>query len=102
MLRISYNWKFSEKFSIRPGVPGIYHPDNDKYPDELKIRKKIPGSQGLTLNGNIFFNLEIGRSGEIEIALGTPAIVRKARPEGLTRSFVSLLEYKINFQVMER
>lgn len=97
LLRLSYNWDASKTFSIRPSLLGIYHLANDTYLDEIKLRKEIPGSKGLTLNGNLFFNFKLDKSSEFEIVVGTPFIVRDARPDGLTRSFISSVEYKLDF-----
>ncbi|HEV8287205.1 MAG TPA: hypothetical protein VGQ09_23010 [Chitinophagaceae bacterium] len=97
LIRLSYNRDVSKRFSVRPSLLGIYHLANDTYLNESKLRKEIPDSKGLTLNGNLFFNFKMNKRGEFEIALGTPFIVRDARPDGLTRSFVSSLEYKIGF-----
>jgi len=97
LLRLSYNRELSKRFSIRPSLLGIYHLANDTYLDEAKIRKEIPGSKGLTLNGNLFFNFRATKTSEFEIALGTPFIIREARPDGLTRSFVSSVGYKVGF-----
>lgn len=97
LARLSYDWKISEVFSLRPSLLGIYHFNSDSYLDEAKIREEIPGSKGLTLNGNLFLNFKLSAVSEIEIGAGAPFIIRKARPDGLTRSFVSVVEYKIHF-----
>lgn len=97
LARLSYNWKISEVFSLRPSLLGIYHFSNDTYLDEAKLREEIPGSKGLTLNGNLFLNFKLSVVSEIEIGAGTPFVIRQARPDGLTRSFVSVADYKIHF-----
>ena len=75
----------------------IYHLINDKYTDEFNVEQEITGSQGLTLNGNIYLDYEINRKNKIQINMGMPFIVRDSRPDGLTRSFIANLEYRIKF-----
>ena len=70
---------------------------NDKYTDELNVEKEILGSQGLTLNGNIYFDYEVDSKNALQLNLGAPFIVRDSRPDGLTRSFIANLEYRIKF-----
>lgn len=97
LLRVSYSWELNQKFSIRPSLLGIYHFDDDSYVNSAQQRVDIFGSRGLTLNGNVFFNLKTSRMSEFELALGTPFVVRPSRPDGLTRSFVASLDYRISF-----
>jgi hypothetical protein len=59
--------------------------------------KEIIGSQGLTLNGNTYIDYEFNSKNIIQLNLGMPVIVRDARPDGLTRSFIANLEYRIKF-----
>jgi hypothetical protein len=97
LLRLSYNFKTGEKFFIRPSLLGIYHAGNDSYEDMNKMKQTIPNSNGLTLNANLFLDYRINSTNGIELSLGTPFIVRKNRPDGLTRSFVAAIEYKFSF-----
>ncbi len=95
--RISYNFKTTDRFSIRPSLLGIYHIANDSYLDDNKNRRLIYNSTGITLNGNVFFDYRLKNGTGFELALGTPFIVRDQRPDGLTRSFVATLEYQFSF-----
>jgi hypothetical protein len=70
---------------------------NDKYTDELEVEREIIGSQGLTLNGNVYLDYEINRKHLVQFNVGMPFIVRDSRPDGLTRSFIANLEYRIKF-----
>lgn len=97
LVRVSYDWNWKKNFSIRPSLLGIYHLDDDSYLNNSGARVDIYGSRGLTLNWNLFFSLGLGKASAIELALGSPFVIRPTRPDGLTRSFVSSLEYKINF-----
>ena len=67
------------------------------FPDEFNDKKEIIGSQGLTLNGNAYLDYEINSKNIIQLNLGIPFIVRDIRPDGLTRSFIANIEYRIKF-----
>ncbi len=95
--RISYKIKTGERISFRPGLLGIYHLGNDTYLDDIKIRRQLPYSTGLTLNANIFMDYRFKKGNGFEISLGTPFIVREQRPDGLTRKFVASVEYQFRF-----
>lgn len=95
--RVSYSFATGERFSIRPGLLGIYHLANDSYIDIAKNRRPVYNSTGLTLNGNIFIDYRLKGGNAFELSLGTPFIVREQRPDGLTRKFVATLEYQFSF-----
>lgn len=97
LLRISYPISLSQKLKLTPSVLPIYHLENDKYTDELNVEKEIVGSQGLTLNGNVYVDYQINKQHIVLLNVGMPFIVRDARPDGLTRSFMANVEYKFNF-----
>ena len=97
LLRASYLIKIGDKFKISPSLLPIYHLTNDRYTDVLGVEKDIKGSQGLTLNGNAYFDYEINHKSDLQLNLGVPFVIRDSRPDGLTRSFVVNLEYRIRF-----
>ena len=98
LLRFSYNIKLdNKKFSIRPSLLSIYHEANDTYLDEANTRREIAKSSGLTLNGIVFADYRLNAKNSFELGVGTPFVVRTNRPDGLTRSVVASLDYKINF-----
>lgn len=97
LLRVSYPIKFAEKFKLTPSLLPIYHLTNDKYTDEFNVEKEIIGSQGLTLNGNIYLDYEINSKHFLQLNVGMPFVVRDVRPDGLTRSIIANLEYRIKF-----
>ena len=98
LLRFSYNIKLdNKKFSIRPSLLSIYHEANDTYLDEANTRREIAKSSGLTLNGIVFADYRLNAKTSFELGVGTPFVVRTNRPDGLTRSLVASLDYKINF-----
>jgi hypothetical protein len=97
MLRVSYPLSLGKKLKLTPSLLPIYHLLNDQYTDELNIEREIIGSQGLTLNGNVYVDYEINEKSSFQINMGKPFIVREARPDGLTRSFIANFEYRIRF-----
>jgi hypothetical protein len=98
LLRFSYNFQLNNsRFSVRPSLLGIYHLGNDSYSDMDKMRMEIKKSSGLTLNGNVFIDYRINKTSVLELSAGAPFVVRTNRPDGLTRSLVAALEYKISF-----
>ena len=98
MNRISFNVSFlNNKFTIRPSILSIYHLRNDTFIDENDIKQEIEGSQGLTLNGNIFFNYYFSTTKQIELSVGSPFLTRDSRPDGLTRKLVIGIEYMYAF-----
>jgi hypothetical protein len=97
LLRLSYHFDLTSKFSIRPSLLSIYHLGNDSYLDDDKMRIEIPKSDGLTLNANLFIDYKLTQTSALELTLGAPFVVRINRPDGLTRSFVAALEYKFSF-----
>ena len=97
MLRASYPVNINTEFKLTPSLLPIYHLANDKYTDESGVEQEITGSQGLTLNANVFLDYVVNSKNIIQLSLGMPFIVRDARPDGLTRSFIANLEYRIKF-----
>lgn len=97
LFRASYLYKIDDKFSLSPSLLPIYHLQNDKFTDALNVERDIEDSSGLTLNVNAYLNYKLNATSALELSLGSPLVVRKQRPDGLTRSFVANLEYKILF-----
>ena len=97
LLRVSYPINITSKLKLTPSILPIYHLTNDKYTDQFNVLQTIKGSQGLTLNGNAYLDYEINSKNIIQLNIGIPFIVRDARPDGLARSFVANIEYRIKF-----
>lgn len=97
LLRVSYPISAGEPLKITPSLLPIYHLANDKFTNALGQELEIDGSQGLTLNGNVFVDYQINPKNAFQVNVGMPFVVRKARPDGLTRSFVLSLEYRFRF-----
>ena len=97
LIRASYPIDLGQKFRLTPSLLPIYHLANDKYTTQEGLEVEIEGSQGLTLNWNLYFDYELNKKQALQFNVGSPFIVRDARPDGLTRSFVASLEYRFKF-----
>jgi hypothetical protein len=97
LLRVSLPLRIQERLTLTPGLLPIYHLANDHYTDATMTRREIAGSQGLTLNANIYLDAGLGNGHAMQLIVGAPLVVRDARPDGLTRSFLVNLEYRVNF-----
>lgn len=98
LFRTTYTIKTpNHKFTFKPNVLFIYHLGEDSFENIYGKRESYIGSQGLTINGNLITSYNINKQKSIELSLATPFVVRDLRPDGLTRSFVLALQYKILF-----
>jgi hypothetical protein len=87
----NYKWLF------KPNVLNILHLGQDTYTNLLGKKQKIAGSQGYTLNAAFNMTYNINKHHNLEFSAGTPLVVRKVRPDGLTRKVAVALEYHFNF-----
>lgn len=96
--KASYHYT-KNKWTIIPGLLGIYHLGEDSYIDGNISNKPISlkGSSGLTLNGTLSVFYKANQKISLGIVSGMPFIVRDIRPDGLTRKFVVSPELTINF-----
>jgi hypothetical protein len=97
LLRFSFPISTGQKIKFTPSLLPIYHLSNDKYTNGSGVENEIKGSQGLTLNGNLYMDYEINKTNFLQFSVGMPFLVRNARPDGLTRSFILNLEYSFKF-----
>ena len=96
LLRIEKSFKLKQ-LNLTPGLIAIYHLQESSLIDTSGNRIAIKQSDGLTLNitGNARYNFS-NRTG-INLSFGFPAIVRKVRPDGLTRQFVLTATFNYHF-----
>ncbi|MCT4622988.1 MAG: hypothetical protein N4A46_05135 [Schleiferiaceae bacterium] len=97
LLRASYAINTNGNFIFTPGLLAIYHFTEDKYTTAENMVTNIQGSDGLTLNGNFYFDYLLNEQHELQLIFAFPFLVREARPDGLTRSFILNLQYSFNF-----
>jgi len=96
LLRIERSFTL-KKINLSAGLLGIYHLQESTLVNDSGNRVAIKNSDGLTLNitGNAQYNFS-HRTG-INLSLGFPAVVRKVRPDGLTRKFVLAAAFNYRF-----
>jgi hypothetical protein len=96
LLRIAYPFQLKQ-WTITPSILPIYHLKNDQYTNIAGNKMDIEGSKGITLNTNLYITYNINAKNALQLSIAAPAIVRKNRPDGLTRSLVANIEYRIFF-----
>lgn len=97
LLRGVYMQPLGQRWTVSPGLLAIVHLGEDTYTDASGARMSIAGSSGLTLNGTLFVQYSINQRQKLELSAGSPFVVRESRPDGLTRSIVLGLEYRLFF-----
>ncbi len=97
MFRVARPMMLNEKITFTPSLLSIYHVGDDEYFVPGEGYKPIIGSNGLTINASLFVDLKLGEKSGLGISTGFPILVRKVRPDGLTRSFVLAIEYQRYF-----
>lgn len=90
LLKAVYTFKTNKRLLLNTGLLGIYHLGKDTYVDGNISNKPIAinGSDGLTLNGTAAIRYKASGSFSIGLSGAVPFVVRKLRPDGLTRKFV--------------
>ena len=73
------------------------HLDQDTRLDSTGTRMAVEGSDGLTLNLTIDARYRLNDAWTLELAYGSPMVVRDERPDGLTRSLVLNLALAYRF-----
>jgi hypothetical protein len=83
------------RLAVQPGLLAIQHLGKDTRLEAVPTmdmmmpqRVAIDGSEGLTLNFTLDAGYRINDRWTVELAYGSPLIVREERPDGLTRSMV--------------
>lgn len=97
--RIERQFKLNEKTRFQIGFVPIYHLGVDRYTPVFGSTEELEleGSDGLTLNLGGGFQYLASEHLSLNIKYASPLLVRKVRPDGLTRAFVVGLEiaYKL-------
>lgn len=96
LLRGAYLFPLNKKFTVTPSILTIYHLANDSFTDASHTTRSIAGSQGLTVNGNVYLDYMHNARNAFQLTIASPFVVRKTRPDGLTRSFVVNVEYRLS------
>ncbi|MEY2829047.1 MAG: hypothetical protein RIQ33_905 [Bacteroidota bacterium] len=94
LLRMGYLIGEKNKWKFTPNILAIYHLQNDSYLNLKSEKITLIGSEGLTLNFNLISTYKISATKQIEFSLASPLVVRKIRPDGLTRAITLGVEYQ--------
>jgi hypothetical protein len=97
LFRVSHVSALSEKVILTFSLLPVWHLGEDQFTGTDGVVRSIDGSGGLTVNGNVFVNLALSKSSRLDFNVGFPFVVRKSRPDGLTRGYVMSLEYGVKF-----
>lgn len=98
LIRFGYFYNLQKtKLQLKPNILAIYHLANDTFQLIENQTVDIVGSKGLTLNGGLVSTYMVSTKTQLELTAAMPFVVRDVRPDGLTRSFVVNLQYKISF-----
>lgn len=97
LLRISYPIFNDTKVAVTPNLQAVMHMGEDSYVEPGVGELPINGSSGLTINFNMTLAWKLARRDLLQFNVGFPVLVRKIRPEGLTRSFVASLDLRHSF-----
>lgn len=96
LIRAGYHIELTKaKIHLKPNLLAIYHLKEDRYTAINGEKRSITGSEGFTLNAGFIATYKFRNRHEAEFLAATPLVVRKERPDGLTRSLVLNLQYKI-------
>ncbi len=95
MLRLDKIFKI-KKTTVSLGVLPIYHLGKDKARINKGTIVNIENSQGLTLNVNAGIYYKVSSKLEISAIAAAPLIVRKSRPDGLTRALILVPALRYN------
>lgn len=95
LLRIDRTLYLQNHLQIKTALISVYHLLHDRVYDANNTASyAVHGSKGLTLNAFLSANYFINKQLELSMYFAQPLIVRKARPEGLTRHYLMGIELK--------
>ncbi|MES2618982.1 MAG: hypothetical protein V4613_13980 [Bacteroidota bacterium] len=100
VIRIDKSFLINKFFTATAGALAIYHLGHDRAltsSSNFKTDAAISGSKGLTLNIPVALSYDTQKHWSYALRFASPIIVRKVRPDGLTRHFVTALEIKYSF-----
>ena len=95
IFRVNRNFKI-KKAITSAGLLFIYHLADDDITNAAGQRIKAQGSQGLTLNLNFAAMAPVSKKMDFVFIFGSPLVIREARPDGLTRSYIAMAGLKYN------
>lgn len=94
VVRIDKKFALKKHINLYAGLLPIFHLGDDRITDAGGRRVNLKGSAGITLNLTSAIHFRFTDHFGLTLRYASPLIVRKVRPDGLTRHFVSGLELK--------
>ncbi len=94
VVRIDKKFALKKHINLYAGLLPIFHLGEDRIMDTGGRRVYLKGSAGITLNLTSALHFQFTDHFGLTLRYASPLIVRKVRPDGLTRHFVSGLELK--------
>ncbi|HEY1046597.1 MAG TPA: hypothetical protein VGF79_09170 [Bacteroidia bacterium] len=94
--RFDKGFVLNSKFRLQAGFVGIYHLAADQTVINGQT-KEIENSDGLTLNFSSGLEYNASKYLAVKLNFATPLMVRKVRPDGLTRHYVIGIDLKYTF-----
>lgn len=99
LLRLACQLAWKKNWNWNASVLNIYHLGEDTYIDGNISNSplRIAGSKGLTVNITSLLSYKVSSALTLGVSGGVPLLVRKVRPDGLTRAFALTPEIHFNF-----
>ncbi len=99
LFRLGYNLISNKKWNWNSSLLAIYHLNDDSYENKklANSRVSLDGSKGLTVNITSLVRYNINKKWSVGFFGGVPVVVRKIRPDGLTRTFSISPEVIVTF-----
>ncbi len=94
VVRIDRSFILNKSFQLSAAVLPIYHLGHDRAEYFSGGSYAISGSKGLTFNISTAVSCKLSDHARIVLRYSQPLLVRKVRPDGLTRHFVWGLEFR--------
>ena len=92
MLRVDRYFIVREKNTLFAGLLAVYRLQKDRI-EVINKDIRLEGSNGLTLNASLGYNIALQNHGSLRFLLAAPIITRKVRADGLTRTAIFSLTY---------
>ena len=92
MMRIDKVINF-KKSRISLGILPIYHLGKDEVKTSNLNSVFDEDSKGITLNANTGINFMVSKKSSLNFIAAIPLVVRKSRPDGLTRKFIAMFSF---------
>jgi len=93
-LRVDRSFSIREKNSLFAGLLVVYRLQKDQITKDGQ-QISLEGSDGMTLNANIGYQVACDNGGALRFLLAAPIITRHVRADGLTRTAIFSLTYTL-------